>query len=57
MTTKKDTAQTAPRPTKALTKAQVKKLMQEGRLVREELEKRIRAMHQIDPTAAAARAR
>jgi len=57
MTTKNDTTQTAPRPTKALTKAQVKKLMQEGRLVREEFEKRLRAMHQIDPTTAATRAR
>ena len=57
MTTKKDTTQMTPRPTKALSRAQVKKLMREGRLVREELEKRVRRMHQISPTEAAARAR
>jgi hypothetical protein len=57
MTDEKDTTVTAPRPTKALTSAQVKKLLREGRLVRQELEKRVRRMHQISPTAAAARAR
>jgi hypothetical protein len=57
MTSKKDTTQKTPRPTKALSLAQVKRLMREGRLVREELEKRVRRMHQISPTEAAARAR
>lgn len=57
MTRKSQTTSTAPRPTKALSEAQVRKLLDQGRELRRELEQRVRRMHQIDETSAAARAR
>lgn len=43
--------------TKALSEAQVRKLLAEGREVRRELEQRVEKMHRVSPTDAAARAR
>jgi hypothetical protein len=57
MSKKQDSAGTTPRPTKALSEAEVRKLLDKGRQFRGELEKRVRRMNQIDATTAAARTR
>lgn len=60
VTTKKQeqpVSTTGPAPIKALSVAQVRKALSEGREVRRELEHRIEQMHHVNPSDAAARAR
>jgi hypothetical protein len=55
---KKPTTSAAPvATTKALSQAQVRKLLAEGRGVRRELEARVQKMRRVSPTDAATRAR
>jgi glutamate-1-semialdehyde aminotransferase len=57
MNKKPTTSAASVATTKALTQAQVRKLLVEGRRVRRELEARVEKMHRVSPTDAAARAR
>ncbi|MDQ3031384.1 MAG: hypothetical protein M3Y87_03135 [Myxococcota bacterium] len=56
MTKKQRTPQAVPMA-RVLSAQQLRKLLREGRLVRQDLEERIARMRRIDPNDAAARAR